>query len=190
MFVDCLFDKDYKRLIIEGDATEEQLQDAWNKIHAEYATLVMNDNQTEEYELLKDVNLANAKCVLIDCIIQRLFVCYNKELVDLLNHFYLKCDLLESDDSKTIDIKLSKVLTRAKKFISELQIKQESLDKIHSSTQKETGRDYFGKALLVLSKENGYAMRANDITVYQFVTAVNMMNENIKRQIKMKPNGN
>lgn len=183
VFLDCLYDNEIESLIIEGDPPIDEIEKAWNKLHYEYSGLMMSDKQSQELELVQDVNTINGKLVLIDGIIQHLLICFDQDLVDILNSFFLKCDLNENDDLFSTYKKLKGVSIRAKKIIAQLQIKENELKKIQDASKGHTGREYYGKALLILSKENGYAIRERDITVFQFVTAVNMMNEKIKQAI-------
>lgn len=179
VFLDCLYDDMLEGLIIEGDPPVNEIQNAWNKLHAEYSGLMMSGKHSKEMELVQEVNTINAKLVLIDGIIQHLIISYDKELVDILNALLLKCDLLEDDPLNIAHKKLKGVAIRAKKLVAQLQLKENELKKIQESSKGETGREYYSKTLLILSKENGYAMRENDITVYQFIIAVNMLNDKI-----------
>lgn len=182
VFLDCVYDDMLEGLIIEGEPPVEEIQNAWNKLHAEYSALTMSGNHSKELELIREINTINGKLVLVDGIIQHLLICFNQELVDILNAMLLKCDLTENDSLQVTHKKLTGIAIRTKKLVAQLQLKENDLKKIQESSKGETGREYYSKTLLILSKENGYAMRENDITVYQFVIAVNMLNEKIANQ--------
>jgi hypothetical protein len=179
--LDCLYENELESLIVDGDPPVEEIQNAWNKLHAEYSGLMMSDKHSQELELVQAVNTINGKLVLVDGIIQHLLICYDKELVDILNALFLKCDLQENDTLNVTHKKLKGVAIRAKKLVAQLQLKENELKKIQEASKGQTGREYYSKTLLLLSKENGYAMREKDITVYQFITAVNMLNDKITK---------
>jgi len=53
IFIDCLVDNEFNKLIIEGKATNEQLQQAWEKIMEEYGNAVAPNEVSNKLQDVK-----------------------------------------------------------------------------------------------------------------------------------------
>lgn len=181
VFLNCLFDHQLEDLIIDGDPPLDEIQKAWNIIHSEYSKLMMSDQYNIELELIKEINVLYANIELVDAAIEHLRICFNQDLVDILNNLMLRCDLKESDVELEALKKLKGVAIRAKKLVANLQLKQGELGRLQQNSKGESGREYFSKTLVLLSKEQGYSIRERDITVYQFVYSIQLLNEKVMK---------
>jgi hypothetical protein len=159
-------------LVVSGTPTPEELKEVWRQLYLEYCELNGEKGYNEGFELHKKINTINSKIIMVEGIVKHLIICYDQYLVDILVEERLKPDLNVDDDQETIERKLSGVISRAKKWVVETELLQKKFDAIQASNTKETGREYYDEWLLALSERRKYAVRATDITVYQFHLAV------------------
>lgn len=183
VFIDCLVDEYYEGLIICGQATEEELKEAWNGLYLEYCSLMQENQYNEVFELIKEINTANAKVTLVDTCVRHLAYKFDEEIVNVLNELRLRCNLTESDKGEKLFNKLNAVISRAKKWLVDIQVAEEKLKTIQESDKDSNPREYFYDMLMVISKENGYHARSNDITVYEFCRHIKKINEKFQREL-------
>lgn len=60
LFVQCMFDERYDVLLIDGEATPEQLQDAWRNIYDEYVDL-SGSSESEELNLMCVIGMLSCR---------------------------------------------------------------------------------------------------------------------------------
>jgi len=165
IFLDCLFDQEYTKLIIEGEPTETELKEAWQKIYLEYLTL-MNDNSFNHvFELTTQIQATNAQIVLVNGIIYQLTKGYWKEGVEMLNGIGIPIVINEGDP---IFPKIKTIEGYAKRWIVDVQIKEKELEGLQQRKAKEVGRYSFYESLSAISRHEGYGVLATQIPVAQY----------------------
>lgn len=179
IFLDCLFDNNFSRLIISGKPPMDAVMEAWNKIYLDYYHGA-GGSDSELVEKTKDIQVLNAKITFVDGAIQLLSMTYNKEMVDMINSFNIRCDLKPGEDPFK---KLNVVAKRAKRLIVEMEILQTELNGLQSKETKESSRDDFDDALLSLSKFQGYAVKPSDISTSQYLKGMQRMNDYYNKQM-------
>lgn len=177
VFLDCLFDAAYERLIISGSITDEQLQNVWQNLYTEYCDLTQDDGTSTHLETMKDANMLLSKAALVDSIVACLRCYYDPELVELLELLQLRPGITADDTEQQMADKLNKVLVRAKKLMAQYDVKKTELQKLEATHKKETSRDEYEDSLAALSKEMGYSVKASEITVQRFVRQLKQMKE-------------
>lgn len=175
VFMDCLFDTDFTGLIQEGKPPDDQLLYAWDKIFTEYCGLMQSDTYNELFEVQKQLNVIQAKITLVENICQHLEVAHDDILTGILKSLGLR-------PGNPVDI--AGVRQRAKKFLIDIETKRQDYNKLVQN-HKEITREYFFDLLSMLSHEFQYAVKAADITVYQFCKDVLNTNTRYEQQ-KMK----
>lgn len=180
IFLDCLFDADFEGLVKHGAPPENEIHIAWDKIFAEYCGLMQSESYNELFEVTKQINVIEAKIILVENICQHLEISPDEGLINILKELGLR-------PGDPVDIK--GVRTRAKKFLIEIEQKKLDYKKL-MTTNKEISRDYFYDLLSMLSHEFQYAVKPQDITVYQFCKDVVMVNnryekERMKNELKV-----
>lgn len=177
VFLDCLFDGDYKRLVIEGSITDEQLYNVWQNLYTEYCELSNGDGVSDHLELMKETNLLLSKAAMVDAAVACLRCYYDDELVAILEAFQLRSGITPGDDEETIQKKLEKVLVRAKKLMAQYDAKKQELQALENKNKKGSSRDEYEDSLAAISKEMGYHVRASEITVARFVRQSQQLKE-------------
>jgi len=180
-FQDCL-DGDLTALIIDGSASEEQLNEVWDNIYLEYCQLSQGDSYNELFELQREVKYLKAKISLVDMIVDHLQMCYSSELVELLNSLNLKCDLKPQHSGSALAKKLNAVVGRAKKWIITLQQRQLDIDKLMEKGMVSIDSNYFDDQLDAISLYSKYQVKASDITVSRFCRTLNKMHDEFTKQ--------
>ncbi len=154
-FLDCLFDKDYSVLIVQGEPSQEELLFAWQRIFAQYNAMVATEENNRHIEKTKEANILVGKISLVAGIIHHLQIIYEKELVDILQELGLKPNIKEDD---SFDVRISKLATvesRAKKWVTKLDILTKELEKEQTNEEGIIAtRDTFSQGL---ERYNRYA---------------------------------
>lgn len=183
VFIDCLVDGYYEGLIISGNPNEEELKEAWNNIYLEYCSLMQENQHNEVFELIKEINSLNAKITLVDTCVRHLAYNFDQQIVDILNELRLRCNLLETDQGEKLLKKLDGVISRAKKWLVEIQVAEAKLQTLQEKDKENNPREYFYDMLMVISKQNGYHAKSSDITVYEFCRHIKKLNEKFQREL-------
>lgn len=201
IFLECLIDKEYSRLIISGDPPEEEILTAWSNIYLEYAELQNGGGQGELFSKVIEINSLHAKIHLADRCITHLKafdevegkLVYNEEVCKILTYYGLNpSPKIAEDDSIMIRWeKLSTVHARAKRWVINLQLLHKEYEELQGDTEqihsRDGGRAYYEDWLSSISTQRRYAVLEKDISVRQFVKAVK---EAEKAYFKSFMNGN
>lgn len=188
VFLDCLYDNYLAGLTLKGNPTEEALKAQWQKLYIEYCMLLQDTSYNEVFELTKTINTLYAQMTLIDACVQHLLNEYDLEIVEMLNHFQLRCDVTEADTEEILIKKLKGVIGRAKKWLVDVQVAEAELELIQDKEVNSTPRSYFYDTLLTISKHFGYHMKSSEITVYEFVSSIKKLNEHYQRELGLGAN--
>lgn len=181
IFIDCLLDHSLDLLIIEGTASEQELETTWDKIYVESCQLNQGESYNEILELTRDINDINAKINIVNNIVTHLQLSFDQELVNVLNTFGLRCEVKEEDKGNELTIKLNNVIARAKKWLMVLGQKKRALEEIRGKNTGKTDRAYFDEWLDVMSEQKGYHVESNKITVSRFYRSMSKIRNDAER---------
>lgn len=182
IFIDCLLDNDLQQLIISGVATQDQLQITWDKIYIQYCQLCQDGSYNEVFETLKEINDLRAKIHIVNNIIQYLQICFDNDLVALLNSYALDCTLTAEDKGQVMITKLNMVVARMKRWLTILSQKEKKIEELREQKTGKITRAYFDEVLETLSDYKGYQLKSSELTVSRFCLALSKMNEERKQQ--------
>jgi hypothetical protein len=180
-FMDCLFDRDYSGLIIQGHPTKTQLQEAWGKIYLHYCEL-SETAQSPMVEKIKQVQYLAARVELGRGIASHLEQVYDAELVDMIRQLGVPGVECQPGDDRRATVKL--MLAYVKRWATDKDVAQRELDELQSQQGAKIGREYFDDWLEALSAARRYAVRAVDITVAQFVRATRKLSDQHSKTTK------
>jgi len=180
-FLNCLYDQEYRGLIIEGEATEQMLFDAWNKIYLLYNNAASGGEDNPMVMKIKEVQSLNAKITFVDGAVKLLSLSYDEQLVDILNYYGLQCDLKPNEEPYS---KLNIIITRAKRWVVEMKEAQNELSGMQSVETAGMSRDSFDECLVSLSKYQGYGVRASEISVSQYLKTMKRMEDFYNKQLQ------
>lgn len=165
-----MFDADFSGLVIFGNPSSEELQAAWNIIFTEYCGLMHSKSYNEIFEIIKDINILQAKIALVDnaCVILEIYP-EQSEVIRILKEIGLNTS------------NISQLKTRAKKFNVTLQQKYQEYERLMKN-QPEVSRETYYDDLNALSHAEGYMIRETEIMVSRFCKLLNHHRERVERE--------
>lgn len=193
--MDCLIDGDLKGLIISGVATQEQLQQAWDKIYTQSLELSQNKAYNEAFEILKEIDDCTAKLTIVNNTVRHFTLCNeqnldnDQDLINILNSMALRSGIKPTDRGNVLIKKLNTVISRAKKWVEKIEELRKSLEVIRQENEgnEKTDRSYFDAWLDVISQDKGFYIKSSEITVSRFYRAINQLREkNQKLEIEQQ----
>ena len=168
-------------LIIEGTATTDELQQAWNGIYVESLKLSQGESYNEILELSRDIEDIHAKINIVNSIVKHLQLSFDQDLVNILNSMALQCNVKEEDEGKVLVDKLNVVIARMKKWFTILSQKGRALERLRSENTGKTDRSYFDDWLDIMSEQKGYHVDER-ITVTRFYRSMNKIKAQSERE--------
>lgn len=157
-FCDCLFDK---QLSVLGEGSDQEQQDAWNKIYIEYCDLMNDASYNESFNLVKQIQELNAKIDLASSILGYLRIVRDEELEKMLKQIGIITH-------KELGKLQASVLSKTKKWAAELLVMQQQLNKLMEN-KKEGGRDSYEDSLIYFGKNDKIHYSSTTTTIYQFI---------------------
>ncbi|MDR2653170.1 MAG: hypothetical protein LBC68_12825 [Prevotellaceae bacterium] len=152
-FIDCLVNNNLKRLIKTDEATETELQQAWEKLYTEYSELSGNKQHKYYFTLYKSVYSMRLKMHIANLLLQG----PELNLDDLYSLGY-------AGDVKSI-------IARLKFETIDLQTKEKELKKL---TDKQTGtvkESDFDDWIISVGKYLGYQIKRKEMLLSEFLSA-------------------
>lgn len=180
--MDCILDNNLRGLIIEGSPTDKELCETWDKVYVQSCQLSQNGTYNEVFSVLKDIDDLRAKITIANNIIRHLEISFDQDLVNILNTLALKCNLKEDDTREVTVNKLNGVIARMKKWFPRLTEREAKLEELRSSNTLKMDRNYFDDWMDAISKDSGYHVRSNEITVSRFYRAMNKLNKQAEKE--------
>lgn len=183
LFLNALYDMDFSGIVINGNPTDREVKEAWNKIYLAYSNEVAGGADNPIVDKIKEIEALNAKVIFIDTAASHLSMSYDEEIITILNSpdFGLRCDLKSGESPFE---KLNGMLVRAKRFIVEMEVAQNELKKMQEEQTGETNRDSFDDSLISISNYQGYGVKASDISVSQYLRMIKRMNASYRKQLQ------
>jgi len=183
-FINVLLSGNLLYLIIEGEPSEKDLIDAWNRIADEYSELINSDKNLNTFETYKKLESVKFKLFYITITLDYLKHEYDQELAETLAEMGYHFIQLVPDRKDYLG-QIFKVETEAKylivllpQYINEYNILMKDQDV--EVGVKRTVMDY-EKELMILSKFQGYRIRKEQTTVTEYAAIVNNYMEFYKK---------
>lgn len=164
VFISIIEDNDHSRLG-EGDT-----EAAWDAIRDEYDKLTGGAGYNNLVLLLAEVNRLATKVQLIEAVAKVMHEYYVPEFGQLLSNYGMHYEWIGISDEKYA-AQLDSVISRSKTFFIQWKAKKKEWDRLTDVDKQKSNmshREYFEDWLIGLSKEQGYHIKATDITTYQF----------------------
>lgn len=181
-FITCLCTGEYTSLIITGYPLLPDLFNAWSEIYAQYIDLESNGHAIYINNLRRDFMLVAAKIDLITAIIRALAIVPNdKDLIAMLHkrRFKYKFDILDQPG-------FQRDLERVAAHLAPLRITyaalQKELDALEQKPAERVKPEFFTTILVRLSKFMGYQVRAQAITVAEYLAMCKDYTNTLKSQ--------
>jgi hypothetical protein len=168
-FIDCIINKNLLRLLREGEATDEELQAAWEKLYGEYAKLSGNQSHAYLFSLMKAISILRAKFVMV-----KEFLTLENENAEILYRIGYTGDV-------------NRIIARVKRETVELQGKEKELERIRNGNDGESVSEVnFTSWIVSVSKYMGYRIDRKITLLSEFLTMNKLMVEELKMKDKVK----
>jgi len=178
IFLECCFDKDYDRLVITGEATEDEKLQAWEKIYVEYANLLTEGDGNDLYNKTIEINYLSTKLFIVNKIVKHLSISFNTELLDILKYYGVDNRISENDSNDQRCKKLEIVIKLCKRWNTELDLLHKEFEALQAEhSDKKGGRETFEDSLTNISVYRKYSVIDRDITVRQFLKSIKAMEQ-------------
>lgn len=167
-FIQCLCAENYRALIIEGSATDRQLQEAWIVILAEYYELRGDTSEgMEVWQLSRDVMRLQNHLFLLEQCVEFLKVKWSDSIADSVN----KLGYLFRPASKEDYIEdLNRVVNKSKTKYIQLQQHIKQLEQhVKKIGDKKPTRDYFDNMLINIEEMQKVSYSMDSLPVQKFV---------------------
>jgi len=181
-FIDCIVDHNFNRLIKSGKPSKEAILKAWDDILSEYSELTATSGYKEMLSLTKEIGSLNCKITSVNLCLQVLSYQYSQECVDVLAKFgYRKKFDITNIENYIAD--LTSISNKLKTTILALnQRTQEYKTLIQKAGGETPSRDYYIKILVELSKYMGFRIKAEEISVSEYVSIMKKRDHEIEVQ--------
>ena len=142
---------------------------AWRKINLEYITILDVPEVNFIMELQASIAVLEAKVFITDKIISTLYIIHDDRLIAMLRGLGFDFSF-DPMDRLTYYKNLNDVDQQTGAWRLELEQKDAELAEVQSKDEdgKKFTDDYFDDTLMILSKSQGYHLRAIDLTASQF----------------------
>lgn len=173
-FIQIITGEDLRPLIIEGEPPIDELVSAWDNIADEYANAIKTGKSKSVFEAYKKVVRIEAQIKMIDACLYYLTHGYDEEICTILadNGYHF---ITYSDDQEAYLKQIDIVRTQAKTLVVVLNQAVAHYKLLSPDNEMKVERSYqdFIDELAILSKHQGYALRAKEITVLEYCSVVN-----------------
>lgn len=167
-FIQCLCEENYRTLIIEGEATERQLQEAWILILAEYYELRGDTSEgMEVWQLSRDVMRLQNHLFLLEQCVEFLKVKWSDSIAESVNKLGYPFRPASKEDYAE---DLNRVVNKAKtKYIQLQQHIKQLEEQVKKLGNKKPTRDYFDNMLIHIEEMQKVTYSMDSIPVQKFV---------------------
>lgn len=182
IFLECMFDKDYSRLIRSGRPDRSEVLEAWGKIYVQYADMVNDESGNDAYDLTIEINYLAAKVFIVDKCVKHFMVSWNDELFKILRYYGVSCGLKLEDDIDTRSAKLANTVAMAKRWNVQLDVLWKQFNELQDNSEtNKSGIEAFEDNLSSISAFRKYSVLAKDISVRQYIKALKGMEREYMR---------
>ena len=183
-FIQIIVEGDLRLLIIEGEPSNEILQETWQYIYAEYTSLINDDNSTEIYKAIRDINMWKMKFQRIEMFVSLLSQRpYPLLIIELKKMGYNYT--FNHNDIQSYKADLNAVYNTAKTLLIQISNREKDLEylqkKDSQSKTKEKPIDQFDMMLISLSEHYKYEVQPHHLTVARFAKMMNRVKEYAKK---------
>lgn len=168
-FIRILVDQDYSHLVISGKPSQRDLLSAWRKINLEYLSILDVPEVNFIMEVQASIAVLEAKLFIMEKILSTLYIIHDDRLTAMLRGLGFDFPF-DPMDRLAYYKSLDAVDQQAGAWRLELEQKDVELAELQSTDEegKKFTDDYFDDILMILSKSQGYHLRAIDLTASQF----------------------
>lgn len=172
-FIRCICDNDLQQLVIEGEATEDELVDGWQVLYQEYIELSGNTATDYQATLTSEIAQLFYKYTSITEAVELSRKYRYDEIILMLKKEGYNFQF-NHNDPVSYHKDLDRVLNRAKSLLVQKEQKEAQLAKLQEGQQGEKiSRIHFDNRLNALSIHYKHHINEHDISVGRYVGLLN-----------------
>lgn len=173
-FVQIITGEDLGPLIIEGQPPVDELVSAWDTISDEYSNAIKSGKSKNVFAAYKKYVRLDSQMKMIDAALYYLTEMYDEEIATILHDNGYRLITPDPDREKYL-AQIDFVRTQAKTLVVMLNLAAAQYKLLAPDNEHKIERDYQGfmDELAILSKHQGYAIRAKEITVLEYCAVIN-----------------
>lgn len=185
-FLDALCDDNLNSLIIEGNATKDQLTQAWLLILSEYYELKGDGiDGNEQWSLSRDIQKLNNHLSILDMCVQFLLERYSESIADSVRKLGYSFRPTSFEPADYID-QLNAVVQKSKtKYIQLQQLIKQLEAKMQEVGQEKPQREIFEKNLLHFEEMQGATYNMEELTVSKYLMLENKYNQKVEQLTRL-----
>ena len=189
-FIRCLCDNDLTALIIEGQATDDELSAVWSRLYDEYSDKMSDEDGSYLKSLVRDINMTETKVLVIGSLCRMLDYCYSFELHEELNKWTGMKQPLQPGDTEGNSKILLHIVGRASKWQMDAQNLRKEFGEMAENKSNVDGysRDYFDGWIVALSRHNKYHVNRYETMVSEFIIMVQDLKQAAKGMDNLSKN--
>lgn len=170
-FIEIVLDGDHSRLG-EGDTSA-----AWAAISTQYGELTGSVGSKAAISLGGELHYLSAKIEIVCRVCDLMLSFYNPRFGKILHAYGVRYEWVLVD-AETYEKQIAAVLAKAKFWKVEFLAKKKEYDA--AGETKKIDRSYFEDWVIAISKAQGYHVRINELSTYQFARHINQVSKKRK----------
>lgn len=173
-FIDCICRHDYNVLVEQGEATAQQLADAWSSLFFEYCDLISLDQVKVRVMLASEINLIRTRHKALNTWLKFISNIWSENIANAIRTLGYEIN----QDTVDFDIDIIQAELRFERI--HLKIKEVELESMDSDGQSAIDDAYFTKMFFRI---NNYAKREavnKQSTVQEYCVALKDFNDYLK----------
>jgi hypothetical protein len=185
-FKHCLLKEEYFPLILSGQPSETELNDAWNTIISEYAQLSGSDKFERIVTLTKEINASIFKFNRVELYIRILAkavddpAMYSQVLIKELKRFGYPGQYDPKIKSRYLE-ELDAAYSKAKSLLVSAKLKQNELKRLEGQMEKgKVDSTHFDNNIIELSAHYKYQITEHNISTQKYCLMIRDMKQKIQ----------
>jgi hypothetical protein len=176
-YIEILINKDLNLLIIEGNATESELSDAWQTINELYIEAIGDLDTKIRIESAREIAYLEGRINIANSIIKQLEYGYSDALIQMLSSFGYIISI--EPNEANLEAYINQFNGYLKAELLELQEKLNEIDKVEKK-ETEITKQYFEKVIVAIELTFKFQISVEKITTAKYCEYVNSYNNHIK----------
>ena len=176
-YIEILINKDLNLLIIEGNATESELSDAWQTINELYIEAIGDLDTKIRIESAREIAYLEGRINIANSIITQLNYGYSDALIQMLSSFGYIISI--EPNEANLEAYINQFNGYLKAELLELQEKLNEIDKVEKK-ETEITKQYFEKVIVAIELTFKFQISVEKITTAKYCEYVNSYNNHIK----------
>lgn len=167
-WMDIVCNEDYKKLIIEGEVSDEVLKDAWDALYLQYIEIVGGEDVQERIKLIKEITLLSCKIERAEALMEVLQIAPNEALFDQLYMLGYSLPSMPFNEN-SMKVLFKRLTAEMKREVVLIHNMSERLEKEAGDAKKMTEQDFYN-LIVEISDCFKVVLKESETSVMAFAT--------------------